>query len=107
MNIDTESRQDFLLSNVGAPFLIGAAVGFFAKKAIKLVLFFGGLAVVLLFVMENQGITTIDDSGLQSTADVIASRIETFGLFLKERLEQIPSQSVSAVVGFGVGFKFG
>ena len=105
MNLDP--KQEFLLTNVGAPFLIGMAVGFFAKKAIKVVLLVGGLCVVLLFVMENQGIATIDDNGLQTTTDMIASKMEDFGLFLKDRLQQIPSQSLSALAGFALGFKLG
>ena len=49
----------FLLPNVGAPFLVGLAVGYFAKKMLKLALFIGGAAVVLLFVGEYYGVTLV------------------------------------------------
>jgi uncharacterized membrane protein (Fun14 family) len=32
----------FLLGNVGAPFVIGLAVGYFAKKMLRFALFLGG-----------------------------------------------------------------
>jgi len=35
----------FLIGNVGAPFVIGLAVGYFAKKMIRTALFLGGAAM--------------------------------------------------------------
>ena len=37
LNQDT---MNYLLSNIGAPFVIGLAVGYFAKKVLKMALFF-------------------------------------------------------------------
>ena len=45
-----------LLTNVGVPFVIGVAVGYFAKKMLRVALFLGGAAIVLLFVSEYYGI---------------------------------------------------
>ncbi|NKB60948.1 MAG: hypothetical protein GKR95_01985 [Gammaproteobacteria bacterium] len=105
--MDSESGTEFLFSNVGAPFLIGAAVGFFAKKAIKLVLFFGGLAIAALFFMENQGITAVDDEGLKDTASIVAEKMKELGSLLTSRLDNITGKGVSAAVGFVAGFKMG
>ncbi|NKB75509.1 MAG: hypothetical protein GKR96_00345 [Gammaproteobacteria bacterium] len=105
--MNSESGPEFLFSNVGAPFLIGAAVGFFAKKAMKLVLFFGGLAIVLLFFMESQGITAVDNEGLKDGASMVAAKMREFGNFLTQRLDNITGKGVSAAVGFVAGFKMG
>lgn len=104
---NTETTQGFLIGNVGAPFIIGFAVGYFAKKAIKFALFAGGLAIVIMFVTEYYGFTNINDEGLKNTTTMIANSMKTFGGFLYERLGQISSRGLSAVAGFAAGLKFG
>jgi uncharacterized membrane protein (Fun14 family) len=99
--------SDFLLGNVGAPFIIGAAVGFFAKKMLKVALFMGGAAIVLMFVGEYYNIIDISDIQLQSAASTVAKGAKESGGFLMNRLTQITSKGVSATGGFLVGFKFG
>ncbi len=99
--------SDFLLGNVGAPFLIGAAVGYFAKKMLKVALFVGGALIVLMFVGEYYGIFDLSDVQLQSAADTVAKGAKASGSFLVDRLTRITSKGVSAVGGFFVGFKFG
>ena len=39
--------SEFLLTNVGAPFVIGLAVGYFSKKMLRVALLLGGVAIVL------------------------------------------------------------
>jgi uncharacterized membrane protein (Fun14 family) len=99
--------SDFLLGNVGAPFIIGAAVGFFAKKMLKVALFIGGAAIVLMFVGEYYDIINISDDQLQSAASTVAKGAKDSGGFLVDRLTRITSKGVSAAGGFFVGFKFG
>jgi uncharacterized membrane protein (Fun14 family) len=99
--------SDFLLGNVGAPFIIGAAVGFFAKKMLKVALFIGGGLVVLMFVGEYYGLFNLSDTQLQSAAETVANGAKQTGGFLVDRLTRITSKGVSAVGGFFVGFKFG
>jgi uncharacterized membrane protein (Fun14 family) len=99
--------SDFLLGNVGAPFLIGAAVGYFAKKMLKVALFIGGAAIVLMFVGEYYHVIDISDVELQSAADSVAKGAKQSGGFLVDRLTRVTSKGVSAVGGFFVGFKFG
>jgi uncharacterized membrane protein (Fun14 family) len=105
-NIDLFS-SDFLMGNVGAPFLIGAAVGYFAKKMLKVALFIGGALIVLMFVGEYYGMFDISDANLQSAADTVAKGAKASGSFLVDRLTRITSKGVSAVGGFAIGFKFG
>lgn len=97
----------FLIGNVGAPFVIGLAVGYFAKKMLRLALFLGGAAIVLLFVTEYYGITEMTDEKLQNAASAATDIAKQSGGFLVERLSHITSKGVSAVTGFFVGLKFG
>ena len=97
----------FLLENVGAPFIIGLAVGYFAKKILRLALFLGGAAIVLLFITEYYGITHVPDEQLQSAATTATDIAQQSGGFLMERLSHITSKGVSAGAGFFVGLKIG
>lgn len=97
----------FLLGNVGAPFLIGMATGYFAKKMLKTALFFGGAIVVLLFVAESYGIISINSMAMQDAASSTAAMAIDSGDFLLARLGVITSRGVSGVGGFYVGFKLG
>jgi uncharacterized membrane protein (Fun14 family) len=97
----------FLLPNIGAPFLVGLAVGYFAKKMLKLALFIGGAAVVLLFVGEYFGVTHVNDQALHQTAQTAADLATQSGNFLYTRLSQITWKGGSAVAGFLVGLKLG
>jgi len=107
MQESEQTLQGFLLGNVGAPFIIGLAVGYFAKKAIKIALFFGGLAIVLLFISEYYGFTQVSNTNLTGTTEAIVNSMKTFGGFLTERLSHISSKGLSAVAGFAVGLKIG
>ncbi|MDD5580352.1 MAG: FUN14 domain-containing protein [Methylobacter sp.] len=97
----------FLLGNVGAPFVIGLAVGYFTKKMLRTALFLAGAAIVLLFVAEYYGIVEMTDEKLQHAASAATEAAKYSGGFLVERLSGITSKTVSAVAGFFVGFKLG
>lgn len=97
----------FLLGNVGAPFVIGLAVGYFAKKVLRMALFLAGGAIVLLFISEYYGITQVADAQLQHAAETATTMARDYGSALQHRLSQITSKGVSATAGFLVGLKFG
>jgi uncharacterized membrane protein (Fun14 family) len=99
--------SEFLLGNVGVPFIIGAAVGYFAKKMLKVALFVGGALIVLMFVGEYYHIVNISDAELQNAAKTVAEGAKDTGGYLVDRLTRITSKGVSAVGGFFIGFKFG
>lgn len=110
--LDTSSTTDifsstFLLGNVGAPFVIGMAVGYFAKKMLRTALFVGGAIIVLLFVSEYYGIVDITDANLQSAANAATEAAKNSGGFLIDRLTRITSKGISGAGGFFVGFKLG
>jgi len=98
---------DFLIGNVGAPFIMGLAVGYFAKKMLFMALFLGGAAIVLFFVGEYYGITEISDINLLEAANTATDVAKKSGDFLVDRLSRITSKGVSAAGGFFVGFKLG
>lgn len=102
-----DDLSSFLFTNVGAPFVIGLAVGYFTKKTLKLALFLGGMAVVLLFVTEYYGFTEVSDAGLKMVAHNLTETAKQFGGFLVDRLSQITGKGLSAVAGFYAGFKLG
>ncbi len=97
----------FLIGNVGAPFVIGLAVGYFAKKMIRTALFLGGAIIVMLFVAEYYGVVDITDEKLQLAATAATEAAKSSGGFLVDRLTRITSKGVSGVGGFFVGFKLG
>ena len=99
--------SDFMIGNVGTPFVMGLAVGYFAKKMLLMTLFLCGAAIVLLFVGEYYGITEISDINLQQAANTATEAAKQSGDFLIKRLSSITSKGVSAVGGFFVGFKVG
>ena len=98
---------NYMLTDVGAPFIIGLAVGYFAKKALKIALFLGGMAIVLLFVTEYYGITEVSDEGLKHVATAASDVAKQSGGFLVDRLSHITGKGLSAVAGFFTGLKFG
>jgi uncharacterized membrane protein (Fun14 family) len=99
--------SDFMINNVGTPFAIGLAVGYFAKKMLFITLFLCGAAIVLLFVGEHFGITKISDINLQQAADSATDAVKQSGDFLMKRLSSFTSKGVSATGGFLVGLKLG
>jgi uncharacterized membrane protein (Fun14 family) len=111
VNIDSSTdilSSTFLLGNVGAPFIIGLAVGFFAKKMLKIALFLGGAAVVVLFVTENYGIAGVSDViNLQDAANTATTAVRHSGSFLMEHLSNNTGKDASAAAGFFLGLKIG
>ncbi|MCF7966432.1 FUN14 domain-containing protein [Methylobacter sp. Wu8] len=110
--VDAASSTDifssaFLLGNVGTPFVIGLAVGYFAKKMLRTVLFLGGAAIVLLFVAEYYDVIDITDEKLQHAASAATEAAKSSGGFLVDRLTSVTSKGASGVGGFFVGFKLG
>jgi uncharacterized membrane protein (Fun14 family) len=110
--VDTNSSADiftpdFLIGNVGTPFVMGLAVGYFARKMLFMALFLCGAAIVLLFVSEYLSITEVSNINLQKAAHTATDAVKQSGDFLVHRLSTLSSKSVSAVGGFFVGFKLG
>ena len=97
----------FLLGNLGAPFIIGMAVGYFAKKMLRTALFVGGGIIVLFFIAEYYGVISINGAVLQDAASSAAEAAKQSGSFLLDRLGLIAARGVSGAGGFYIGFKLG
>jgi uncharacterized membrane protein (Fun14 family) len=99
--------KEYLIGNVGTPFVIGFAVGYFAKKMLFISVLLCGALIVLLFVSEYFNITHINDVNLQHAVDSATDAAKESGNFLVNRLSKITSKGISATGGFFVGFKLG
>ncbi len=97
----------FLLGNVGAPFVIGLTVGYFAKKMLKLALLIGGGALILMFAAEYYGIATVSDESIEQAATAATELASQSGSFLMDRLSTFTARGASATTGFLVGLKLG
>jgi uncharacterized membrane protein (Fun14 family) len=104
MNNDTSS---FLLINVGAPFLIGLAVGYFIKKTLKVGLFLLGFSVVVLLVSSHYGFIEINGLNLTNTVEQGTGSINQFGSFLMNSLVGLGGVGLSGGAGFILGLKVG
>jgi len=93
---------------MGSGFLVGLSVGYFLKKSFKLILLMMGLVIVVMFVLENRGIITINEVGLDQTVTAGADTFRVFVGFLKERLGRFTfAGGGSAIAGFLTGLKWG
>lgn len=101
---DTSS---FLLINVGAPFLIGMAVGYFTKKALKVGLILLGITIVLFLVSAHFGIIDINSAGLVAAVESGTDSTNQFGSFLIGSLKGLGGVGLSGAAGFFVGLKLG
>lgn len=95
----------YLISNVGTPFLLGIAVGYFSRKMLHAVLFLSGGIVVLLFIAEYCGIVQINNAQLLQSADVAVEAVKTSSNFLLMRLSAFSTKGISATGGFILGFR--
>ncbi|WP_292654366.1 FUN14 domain-containing protein [Nitratifractor sp.] len=93
---------------MGSGFLMGLAVGYFLKKSFKILLLLMGLTITVLFVLENQHIVSINESGLSHTVSQGSELFKQFADFLKARLSRLNiAGGASAVAGFFAGLKMG
>ena len=105
--LDGYLSGSFLMGDIGAPFFIGLAVGYFAKKVFRITLLLLGATLVLYFVLEHFGLFTLSNETLESAANVVSQDAQSAGSFLLNRLTGFTSKGVSATAGFLVGLKAG
>ncbi len=93
---------------MGSGFLIGLSIGYVLKKSFKIMLFLLGLTVILLFVLENQHIITIDEKSLEQSVSHWSESFKYFVIFLQERVTRLHTTgTLSAGAGFLLGLKVG
>ncbi|MBD3794755.1 MAG: FUN14 domain-containing protein [Epsilonproteobacteria bacterium] len=94
--------------DLGTSFVIGLAVGFFLKKSIKMALFVLGFILVAMFLMESNGMLSVNETTLEHTVGGGIDLVQSLASFLKNRLDAMTfGKAGSAVAGFFVGLKIG
>jgi len=102
------STSAFPFLEMGTSFVIGLAIGFFMKKFFKLLLLILGFGLVILFVMESQGISTVDEQSLDAGVTSGINSFKSLAVMLQDRLSNMTITSgAGAIAGFFVGLKFG
>lgn len=98
----------FPFLEMGTSFVIGLAIGYFLKKSFKFLLLILGLGLVLLFVLESQGMFHVDDQTIQNGVSSGVDSFQGVVSMLKERLSNMElTTGAGAVAGFFAGLKFG
>ncbi|HHT28282.1 MAG TPA: hypothetical protein GXZ82_13695 [Firmicutes bacterium] len=94
---------------LGLGAILGFALGYLAKKAMKAVLLFVGLLLLLLVALETQGLITINWPALEDgynravAADTLGSTFNSISAYIGRVL---PS-AAGFVLGFMLGFRKG
>ncbi|SFV63746.1 hypothetical protein MNB_SV-14-405 [hydrothermal vent metagenome] len=100
--------SSFPFLDMGTSFVIGLAIGYFLKKSFKFLLLILGLGLVLLFVLESQGMFHVDDHAIQNGVSSGVSSFQNIVAMLKERLSHMElTTGAGAIAGFFAGLKFG
>ena len=94
--------------NMGGSFLLGLSIGFALKKSLKVLILIFGLGAIFIFLLEHQGIVTLNEDTLSTQISYVAEQMKNMIALLKARLgEYQTSGTMSAVAGFVVGLKVG
>ncbi|MCH9741238.1 MAG: FUN14 domain-containing protein [Epsilonproteobacteria bacterium] len=101
-------QNAFPFLEMGTSFVIGLAIGYFMKKFFKILLLILGLGLVILFVMESQGVSTVNEQALENGVSAGVDSFKGLVTMLKDRLSSMNlSSGAGAVAGFFAGLKFG
>ncbi|MGH8497427.1 MAG: hypothetical protein ACRERV_01235 [Methylococcales bacterium] len=106
------SAAPFAVSLGGGVF-VGMAIGFFAKKALKITLFLTGFLLVGYLALVYAGYAPlVEVADITPQLDETGNRIASFGSFLFAWLSsydaaKVGSAGIGAVGGFYVGWKMG
>jgi len=93
---------------MGEGFVIGLSVGYAIKKSFKIVLFFTGIIVIGMFLLENQHVISINEAGLQNYIGSGTDAFKWLLTFVKDRLSSLSFAGAgSTMLGFAAGLKMG
>ena len=95
------------LTEIGPPFIIGLAVGYFAKKVFRIALFLFGALIVAAFLLDQSGLFHVAPESIEGMATTVGNEAVTAGGFLRNRLDVFSGKGLSAGVGFLTGLKLG
>jgi uncharacterized membrane protein (Fun14 family) len=95
--------------DVGIGGVLGFALGYAAKKAMKFVLISVALLLLLAVALETRGLISINWNGLETaySQNVKPDAVMSSASAIVERIGALVPSSASFVVGFWLGFKKG
>jgi len=101
-------KENIPYLEMGGSFLLGLAIGFALKKSFKIGLIILGLGLIFVFVLENQGILTLNEDSLNAQLSHVIEQSKLVMAFIKDRMGEYKTTGIlSAVAGFGIGLKIG
>jgi len=101
-------KENIPYLEMGGSFLLGLAIGFALKKSFKIGLIILGLGLIFVFVLENQGILTLNEDSLNAQLSHVIEQSKFMMAFIKDRMGEYKTTGIlSAVAGFGIGLKIG
>jgi uncharacterized membrane protein (Fun14 family) len=106
-SLDSFLSGSSLVTDMGGSFIIGLAVGYFAKKVFRISLFLLGALIVGAFLLDQSGIFHVSPETLESMASGVGNEAIKAGGFLRNRLDVFSGKGLSAGVGFLAGIKLG
>jgi len=95
----------FLLK-LGFSFIVGLAVGFALKVALRLALVVGGVLLIALFGLQYAGIIDVDWTGMQTHYDGLAAWLAAYAGALKDFMVANLSSAASFSAGLILGLRF-
>jgi len=102
------NKENIPYLEMGGSFLLGLAIGFALKKSFKIGLIILGLGLIFVFVLENQGILTLNEDSLNAQLSHVIEQSKFMMAFIKDRMGEYKTTGIlSAVAGFGIGLKIG
>ncbi len=105
---ETIDKLELPYLQMGEGFIIGLSVGYAIKKSFKIVLFFTGIIVIGMFLLENQHIISINEEGLQRYIGSGTDAFKWLFTFIKDRLSSLSFAGAgSTMLGFAAGLKMG
>lgn len=95
------------LTEIGPPFIIGLAVGYFTKKVFRIALFLFGALIVVAFLMDQSAVFHVAPESIEGMAVTVEDEAITAGSFLRKHLDVFSGKGLSAGAGFLAGLKLG
>ena len=95
-----------IMTTIGGGFFLGAIIGYFAKKIIKILMFIAGGIAALLFYLQQQQIISINLDKLEESSNFIfTSILSSFNNVTQ--IGDTTSLGIPMVGGISAGFAIG
>jgi uncharacterized membrane protein (Fun14 family) len=92
-------------AQMGGSALIGAVIGFAAKKVAKIIAIIIGAELVLFKFLEARGVLDVNWAALTNASEAAANRSTEVGQTIVETFISTAGIGASFAAGFAVGFK--